>query len=86
MVYAYAWTLPFAEAALGLLVLLGLLRRPAYVLGLLLIASPTFGTTLRQDWTAASEQLIYALLYAILLATRTDDVYALDNVWRRQRA
>ncbi len=86
MVYGYALALPFAEAGLGLLVLLGLFRRTAYVLGLLLIASLTFGVTLRQDWTPASEQLIYALLYAVLLATRTADTYCLDGIWRRQRA
>ena len=85
-VYGYGWALPFAEAALGLLVVLGVFRRTAYVLGLLLIASLTFGSTLRQDWTPASEQLIYALLYAVLLATRTYDRYCLDRVWRRQPA
>ena len=78
MVLAYAYALPFAEALLGLLVLFGLFRRPAYVLGLLLLASLTFGSALRQDWTPASEQLIYALLYAVLLATRVWDRYCLD--------
>ena len=60
--------------------LLGLFRRSAYVLGLLLIASLTFGSTLKQDWTPASEQLIYALLYAVLLATRLQDKYCLDTL------
>ena len=67
-VYAFCLTIPFAEALIGLLVLFGLGSRVAYVLGLLQIAALTFGSTLRQDWTASSIQLTYALLYAILLA------------------
>jgi len=37
------------------------------VAGSLLILALTFGTTLRQDWSTAGVQLIYAAIYAALL-------------------
>jgi thiosulfate dehydrogenase [quinone] large subunit len=78
-VYAYASALPVAEAIIGLCVLLGFESRYAYVVGLLLIASLTFGAALRQDWDSAGLQLIYALLYAILLASREYNVLSVDR-------
>jgi thiosulfate dehydrogenase [quinone] large subunit len=78
-VYAYAAALPFAEAAIGLFVLVGFESRYAYVLGLLLILSLTFGATLRQDWESAGLQLIYALTYAGLLAFREYNSLSVDG-------
>jgi thiosulfate dehydrogenase [quinone] large subunit len=80
-VYFYAASLPFAEAIIGLFVLFGVASRYAYVAGSLLILSLTFGSTLRQDWESAGLQLIYALLYAILLATREYNKFSID-AWR----
>ena len=78
-VYAYASALPFAEAVIGLCALLGFGSRYAYVAGLLLIASLTFGAALRQDWDSAGLQLIYALLNAILLASRDYNALSVDR-------
>jgi thiosulfate dehydrogenase (quinone) large subunit len=80
-VYFYAASLPFAEAIIGLFVLFGVASRYAYVAGSLLILSLTFGSTLRQDWESAGLQLIYALLYAILLATREYNRFSIDG-WK----
>src|SRR5271154_5341850 len=77
-VYFYAVSLPFAEAIIGLFALFGLASRYAYVAGSLLMLSLTFGSSLRQDWASAGLQLIYALLYAILLATREYNKFSLD--------
>jgi thiosulfate dehydrogenase [quinone] large subunit len=77
-VYFYAASLPFAEAIIGLFVLFGVASRYAYVAGSLVILSLTFGSTLRQDWESAGLQLIYALLYAILLATREYNKFSID--------
>ena len=78
-VYFYAASLPFAEAIIGLFVLFGVASRYAYLAGGLLILSLTFGSTLRQDWESAGLQLIYALLYAILLATRDYNKFSVDG-------
>ena len=78
-VYAYACALPFVETMIGLCVVLGFGSRYAYVSGLLLIASLTFGAALRQDWDSAGLQLIYALLYSGLLASRECNVFSVDG-------
>jgi thiosulfate dehydrogenase (quinone) large subunit len=78
-VYFYAASLPFAEAIIGLFVLFGVASRYAYLAGGLLILSLTFGSTLRQDWESAGLQLIYALLYAILLAARDYNKFSVDG-------
>jgi thiosulfate dehydrogenase [quinone] large subunit len=78
-VYAFGLCLPWAEALTGLLVIAGAASRVAYVLGLLQIAALTFGSALRQDWDSAGLQLIYALLYSILLAMRCYNRYSVDG-------
>jgi thiosulfate dehydrogenase [quinone] large subunit len=80
LVYAFGLSLPWAEALLGLLVFIGLRTRAALIGGALLMLILTFGTTLRQDWQNAELQLIYAAVYAALLAGRHNDLYSLDAV------
>jgi thiosulfate dehydrogenase (quinone) large subunit len=78
MTHAFGVSLPFGEAAIGVLILLGLCSRLAYCAGSLLMIALTFGSTLRQDWTAAGWQLLYALTYAALLAFREYNRYSVD--------
>jgi thiosulfate dehydrogenase (quinone) large subunit len=78
MVYVFGISLPFVEAVIGVLIFLGLWSRFAYCAGFLLIIALTFGSTLRQDWTAAGWQLLYAFAYAALLAFREHNVYSVD--------
>ncbi len=78
-VIAFALSLPWVEAAVGTLVLFGLASRTAYSIGMLVIAALTFGATLTQDWDAAGLQLIYALIYTVLLATCSNNCYSVDR-------
>jgi thiosulfate dehydrogenase (quinone) large subunit len=80
LVYLFGVSLPFAEAVVGLLIFIGLWSRLTYCAGFLLIIALTFGSTLRQDWTAAGWQLVYAFAYAALLAFREHNVYSVDRV------
>jgi thiosulfate dehydrogenase (quinone) large subunit len=82
-VHAFAMCLPWVEALVGLLVLFGAASRLAYVIGMLEIAALTFGSALRQDWDAAGLQLTYALIYAVLLATREYNGVSVDGLFRR---
>ncbi len=79
-VSAFGMALPWVEAALGLMILLGMAMRYALVLASLTILALTFGSALRQDWESAGLQLIYALIYALLLAFRRENAYSLDNL------
>jgi len=78
-VYAFGMTLPYAEGILGACLLLGLYTRYACVLGMLLLATLTFGSALHQDWNAAGIQLTYALVYAALLGLRQHNLISLDR-------
>lgn len=76
MVLPFGYVVPWGETILGLLLIVGLFTRTALVLGALLIAALTFGTTLRQDWTIAGLQLTYTLAYFFLLFFREN-----NNQW-----
>ncbi len=79
----FAFVLPFAETAVGLLLTLGLWTRLALVGGGLLIIALVFGTTLRSDWDTLGIQMIYAAIYYLLLVSRTYDRFSIDHLRRR---
>lgn len=83
MVHAFGVTLPFAEAVIGAFLVLGLAMRYVCILGLLLIAVLTFGSALIQNWNAAGIQLLYALVYAVLLGLRQNNVISVDGLFGR---
>jgi thiosulfate dehydrogenase [quinone] large subunit len=85
-VRAFGLALPWAEAILGFLLLLGLYTRLALVIGSLLILVLTFGTALRQDWSTAGVQLIYAAVYAALLTLDRWNDYSIDRLLSRSQA
>jgi thiosulfate dehydrogenase (quinone) large subunit len=74
----FALGLVFVETAVGLLVILGLWTRWALLLGALTMAALVFGTALRSDWDTLAIQMLYALIYAVLIATREYNAYSLD--------
>lgn len=78
LVVAFGYALPWAEAAIGLLVLIGLFTRTALILGALLILVLTFGSSLLQDWQIVGLQLIYAVVYALLLAFVSENRFSID--------
>ena len=80
MVYFFGVSLPFAEAVVGVLIFIGLWSRLTCCAGFLLMIALTFGSTLRQDWTAAGWQPLYAFAYAALLAFREHNRYSVDGV------
>ncbi len=79
LVRAFALGLPFAEAAIGILVVLGLWQRAVLSAGALLMISLVFGTALQQHWDVLTQQMLYVLIYAALLATRLWDRWSLDT-------
>ncbi len=81
---AFGHTLPWVEAILGILILVGFLTRPALILGALLIAVLSFGSCLIQDWNAAGFQLLYALVYALLLVFCRYNTISLDGLRDRK--
>ena len=82
-VRAFAAAIPFWEPAVGLLLVLGLWTRAGLTAGALLIALLTLGTALRGEYSVLSEQLIYALVFFVLLFLRArHDRFGLDGLRR----
>jgi len=88
LVAAFAVALPWTEACLGLLLLVGLFTRTALICGALLMAVLTFGSSLLQDWSIAGVQLIYAIAYFLLLFLLPCNGWSVDRRlrdWRLSR-
>ena len=83
LVRLFALALPCAESIVGFLVLVGLGTRLALVAGSLLILTLTFGATLNQEWENAGLALIYATVYALLLAFRYHNTFSADRLLRK---
>jgi thiosulfate dehydrogenase [quinone] large subunit len=80
-VRAFAFIIPFWEPIVGILLVLGLWTRWALVAGALLIAALIFGTSMRGDYTVLTQQMIYALIFFVLLLFRArHDRFGLDGL------
>ena len=79
MVRPFAYVLTFAEAAVGLLLIVGWKVRWTLVGCIAIMAALVFGTALRQEWATLSTQMIYALVFFALLMTRGYDRWGLDG-------
>ncbi|RFM28469.1 DoxX family protein [Deminuibacter soli] len=64
---AFAHALPFAEAGIGLFILLGLYTRHALLAAGVVMGMLLFGTCLLEKWDGAGLQMSYALYIAALL-------------------
>jgi thiosulfate dehydrogenase [quinone] large subunit len=84
IVRPFALSLVFVESIVGLLLLLGLWTRWALLVGALSMASLVFGTALRSDWNTLAIQMLYAFIYAALIAAREYNFYSVDAVIQRQ--
>ena len=80
LVTAAGYAIPPIELTVGALIILGLLLRPALTIGMLLMWLLTFGTCLLQQWSVASEQLIYIAFYAGLIAYAQFNHFSLDTL------
>ena len=79
----FAAALPWTEATIGLLLLLGLFTRFALVAGSLEMIVLMAGITLAQNWEVAGIQLIYCAIYFVLLTHRGRNFYSFDTLIAR---
>jgi thiosulfate dehydrogenase (quinone) large subunit len=77
LVLLIGYIVPCVELVLGLLLLAGVATRLTLVTAMLLMLLLMFGITIKQDWNAAAQQLLYGLVLALLLCGRE----ALDVSW-----
>lgn len=64
----FLYTLPFVELAVGIMILLGgQFTKWGYFAGGMLIGALLLGTTLKEDWAGAGNQLIYVIAFYLAL-------------------
>jgi thiosulfate dehydrogenase [quinone] large subunit len=84
-VRAFALPLPFIEVTIGLLLLLGVATRWALAAGGLMMVPLVFGSSLRSDWNTVMLQMVYAVIYYLLLTRRGDDAFTVGSLFGSRR-
>ncbi len=84
-VHFFLSILPYIEAAVGSLVVVGLFTFWALVAGALLMLVLIFGTAARQDWTTVGIQTAYGLFYYFLISRNQDNWLAIDCLFANRR-
>ena len=81
MVRGFGSVLPPIEGLIGLLLLIGWKTRWSLIAASLLMLVLTFGSGLVQNWSAAETQLMYALVFSVLLFLRRYNSWSVDGCW-----
>jgi thiosulfate dehydrogenase (quinone) large subunit len=84
MVHLFGLTLPFFEAVVGALLIVGLLTRAALVVGALLMITLVFGMTLREQFIIVGVQMIYAAIYFVLISDLRHNSISVDHLFLRR--
>jgi thiosulfate dehydrogenase [quinone] large subunit len=83
-VHLFALMVPFAQTALGLLLTLGLLTRFALIGGSLVMTALVFGTALRGAVPGVGIQMLYAVIYYLLLTGREFNRFSIDQLLQKR--
>lgn len=77
-VLGFGYAIPWIEAVLGLSLILGLGTRAALVMGAVFMMALTIGVASNQQWDIASEQLVYSVIFFVLLFLRQWNELSVD--------
>lgn len=84
LVTPFSYLLPIAEFVSGFLLLIGLLTRPAIILGSIAMIALILGSCLVEKWDWIPSQLIHVAFFSVLLIyEREHNSYAVDKVIRQ---
>jgi thiosulfate dehydrogenase [quinone] large subunit len=81
--YGFSYAIPFVEAVLGLTLILGVFTRVSLICGAIFMMALTIGITANQQWDVAGQQLVYSVVFFLLLFLIEHNGLALDNSLRR---
>lgn len=84
LVHGFGAVLPPIEGLIGLLLLIGWKTRWALIAASLLMLVLTVGSALIQDWTITGAQLMYALVFSVLLFLRRYNSWSVDGCWNKE--
>jgi thiosulfate dehydrogenase (quinone) large subunit len=85
LVSVWATVLPFVEFGIGLLLILGLYTYKTSIAGALLIIILLFGSCMTEQWEWAGMQLIYALIFGILISQIENNDWSINNILNKQK-
>ncbi len=80
LVYGFGLAIPWIEAVLGVALILGLLTRAALVGGAVFMMALTVGVTANQQWDVAGQQLVYSVVFFVLLFLAEHNRLSLDGM------
>jgi thiosulfate dehydrogenase [quinone] large subunit len=80
--FGFSYTIPFLEAILGLTLVLGVFTRISLVCGAVFMMALSIGITANQQWDIASQQLLYSVVFFLLLYLIEYNALALDSYLR----
>ncbi|QLY26523.1 DoxX family membrane protein [Bdellovibrio sp. KM01] len=83
-VQAFAYSIPPLEAIIGLLLILGVFLMPTTIAGLALMIMLMAGSCLIQNWEIVGIQMIYILLYTVVLFFLNYNHYSFDVLVRKK--
>jgi thiosulfate dehydrogenase [quinone] large subunit len=75
--------LPFLELLTGILLLLGLFTRLGCILGVLLMVTLIFGSSLLEQWENVFTQIVYGAYFALLYYFADYNKYSIDSLLRK---
>ncbi len=84
VVYGFGLAIPWIEALLGILLMLGVLTRVALAGGAVFMMALTVGVTANQQWDVAGQQLLYSLVFFVLLFLVEHNALSLDGMLARR--
>jgi thiosulfate dehydrogenase (quinone) large subunit len=83
LIFGFSYVIPFIEAILGLVLILGIFTRAALVCGAVFMMALTIGVASNQQWDIASQQLLYSVIFFLLLYLIEHNALAVDTLLRR---
>ncbi len=79
LITGFSYTDPYLEAILGLTLILGVFTRISLICGAVFMMALTIGVTANQQWDLAGLQLLYSLVFFVLLFTVEHNHFSLDT-------
>jgi thiosulfate dehydrogenase (quinone) large subunit len=81
LAFGFSYAIPFLEAVLGLMLILGVFTRIALICGAVFMMALTIGVTSNQQWDIAGQQLLYSVVFFLLLYLIEHNALALDGTF-----
>ncbi len=79
-VYAFGTVLTYLELIIGILLTIGLFTRYTLVAASLLMMALMVGTSFQQKWDVVASQLIYSIIFYVLVWTQQANFYSVDRI------